>query len=365
MKIELHETTVRELADGYFDNAEEGVRGYGGRLDIRPAYQREFVYKDKQRDAVIDTIVRGFPLNVMYWAKRSDGTYEVIDGQQRTISICQYIEGGFSVKIDKIPQYFYNLTEFRKKQILDYRLMVYICEGSDDDRLNWFRTINIAGEQLTDQELLNAVFAGSWMSDAKRYFSKPGCAAYEIGQDYMTGTPIRQEYLETAIKWISGGDIKGYMAKHQHDDNAARLWLYFQAVMTWVQATFPVKRKSIMKGVAWGELYNLYKDNVYNTGALEEEIKRLLIDDDVTAKKGIYPYVLTRNERFLSIRSFTTRQKMEVYERQDGVCPKCGKRFTFEEMQGDHMTPWSKGGRTVSENCQMLCRNCNRQKSDN
>jgi hypothetical protein len=230
MKIELKEMKVRDLADGYQDNDEDGVVGYSGKLDIRPPYQREFIYKDKQRDAVIDTVTRDFPLNVMYWSVRDDGDYEVIDGQQRTISLCQYVEGDFAFK----DRYFENLQKDEQEQILDYELMVYACTGTDSERLDWFMTINIAGEELFDQELRNAVYAGPWVTDAKRRFSKTGCPAYAIGSDYMTGTPIRQDYLETVIKWINGGDVEGYMAKRQHKPNANDLWLYFQKVMNWV-----------------------------------------------------------------------------------------------------------------------------------
>ncbi|MBL7975568.1 MAG: DUF262 domain-containing protein, partial [Candidatus Kapabacteria bacterium] len=199
MKIELRTITVKELAEGYKDNAEQGVIGYGGKLDIRPPYQREFIYKDKQRDAVINTITKGFPLNVMYWAVRQDGNFEVIDGQQRTISICQYMQGDFSFN----GLYYHNLPDDKQEQLNNYELMVYVCSGTDSEKLEWFRTINIAGEKLTDQELRNAVYAGSWLSSAKRYFSKTGCAAYQIGHDYLNGSAIRQEYLETAIDWIS------------------------------------------------------------------------------------------------------------------------------------------------------------------
>ncbi len=234
MKIELKEITVCELSNGYKDNAEAGVVGYGGKLDIRPPYQREFIYKDKQRDAVINTVTKDFPLNVMYWAVRDDGNFEIIDGQQRTISVCQYVTGDFAYQ----DLYFHNLKKDKQDQILDYKLTVYLCSGTDSERLDWFRTINIAGEKLTDQELRNAVYAGSWVSDAKRYFSKTGCAAYSIGSDYLNGSPIRQEYLETAIDWISEGNIEKYMAEHQHDPIAVDLWNYFQSVINWVAATF-------------------------------------------------------------------------------------------------------------------------------
>lgn len=380
MKIELVEIKVRDVVDGYEDNAEEGVKGFGGRLNIRPAYQREFVYKDKQRDDVINTVRKNFPLNVMYWVLSSgsyeiqkdgdetkvilsdDARFEMLDGQQRTISICQYITGDFSINF----QYFHNLTEPEKDEILDYKLMIYFCQGNDKEKLDWFRTINIAGEKLTQQELRNAIYTGPWVSDAKRYFSKNGCAGYNVGKDYLSGACIRQDYLETTIDWIAqkeGIIIDDYMAKHQHDDNASILWQYYQSVINWVKATFPKYRKE-MKGVEWGILYNKYKDAELNASDLEKEIAVLMIDDDVSNKSGIYTYVLDHDEKHLSIRAFTPKMKREAYERQAGICKKCGKHFELEEMEADHIDPWSKGGKTSADNCQMLCKACNRRKSD-
>ena len=358
MKIELKEIAVRELANGFKDNAEDGVIGFGGILDIRPPYQREFIYKDKQRDSVIETIIKNFPLNVMYWAVREDGTFEVIDGQQRTISVCQFINGDFAYMF----RYFHNLTEDEKQQILDYKLMVYVCSGKESEKLQWFKTINIAGEKLTDQELRNAVYSGSWVSDAKRYFSKTGCAASQIGSDYLNGSAIRQEYLETAINWISNGDIEVYMSNHQHDSNASALWIYFQSVITWINTTFIVKRKQ-MKGVDWGILYNKYKSVLYDTKEIEKETAKLIQDDDVIKKAGIYPYILTRDEKYLSIRAFSESMKQKVYEKQKGICIKCNNHFNISEMEADHITPWHEGGKTTEENCQMLCKEDNRRKS--
>lgn len=361
MKIELHKISVRELTKGYIDNNENGVRAYGGLLDVRPPYQREFVYKEKQRDAVIDTLTQGFPLNVMYWAVREDGTYEIIDGQQRTISICQYVNGDFAFDF----RYFHNLQEDEQEQILNYELQVYICSGSDSEKLKWFETINIAGEELTKQELRNAVYAGSWVSDAKRYFSKNGSPASKIGCDYLNGSAIRQDYLETAISWISEGNIEVYMGNHQHDASAAPLWQFFQSVITWIETSFrPNKeRKKIMKGLDWGFLYKNHKDEIFDYNKIEEEIKRLLLDDDVTNKKGIYPYILTRKEKHLSIRAYSDSQKLSAYESQNGFCAHCKEHFEISQMEADHITPWHIGGKTIPENCQMLCKNCNRQKS--
>lgn len=356
MKIELKEITVRELADGYEDNAEGGVVGYGGKLDIRPPYQREFIYKDKQRDDVIKTVTKDFPLNVMYWSVREDGNYEVIDGQQRTISICQYINKDFSVN----GLAFQNLPDDKQEQILNYELMIYLCSGKDSEKLEWFETINIAGEELTPQELKNAVYSGSWVSDAKRYFSKNNRP--KIGDDYLSGSANRQEYLETAIDWISEGKIKDYMSKHQHDKDAKVLWNYFKAVIDWVKIVFTNYRKE-MKGVSFGFLYNEFKDKKFDAKKLEKEIAKLMEDEDVTNKKGIYSYVLTRKEKFLNIRAFTEKQKREAYERQKIVCPVCKKKWKIEEMEADHITPWHEGGKTSAANCQMLCKDDNRRKS--
>lgn len=356
MNIDLKEITVRELTKGYFDDAENGVVGYDGKLDIRPPYQREFVYKNKQREAVIDTLTKNFPLNVMYWAVREDGNFEVIDGQQRTISICQYVNGDFSVK----GLAFHNLPNDKQEQILNYTLMVYFCSGKDSEKLEWFETINIAGEELTKQELRNAVYSGSWVSDAKRYFSKN--SRPKLGDDYLDGEAKRQKYLETAIAWISNDQIEAYMSKNQHEPNANELWLYFQSVISWTKATFPKYRKE-MKGLPWGLFYNDFKTEKYDPKKLEEEITTLMMDEDVDNKKGIYAYVLTRQEKYLNIRAFSDNQKREAFERQKGVCVKCGVTFELNEMEADHITPWHLGGKTTAENCQMLCKHDNRIKS--
>ena len=283
MKIELHEIPVRDVVNGYIDSAENGVVGYGGKLNIRPAFQREFIYKDKQRDEVIRTINKQFPLNVMYWVKGDNGSYELLDGQQRTISICQYVQGDFS--IDHLA--FHNLTSTEQAQILDYKLMIYICEGTDKEKLDWFRIINIAGEQLTMQELRNAIYTGEWLTEAKKYFSKNQCPAYQIAGDYLSGSAIRQNYLETALKWIAARDgieIEDYMSQHQHDTNCNELWLYFQSVISWVKATFPNFRKKLMSGLDWGIYYNKYGAAPHDPKAYEKRIVELLDDEDVSRK---------------------------------------------------------------------------------
>ena len=366
MKIDLQKIKIRKVIDGYKDSAEEGVVAYGGKLDIRPKYQREFVYKEKQRDAVIETVKKGFPLNVMYWMIREDGGYEVLDGQQRTISIGQYVTGDFSLD----NRFFHNLTKEEQDKILDYELMIYLCEGSDKERIEWFTVINTYGEKVNAQEIRNAVYTGPWLSDAKLKFSKRNCVAYLLANDggqLVSGDTVRQEYLETALSWINDGKIEDYMAKHQHNKNADELWNYFQNVIAWVRSVFPNYRRE-MSNVPWGVLHNQFKEKKFDSKKLEKEISELMQDEDVTKKSGIYEYVLIRNEKFLNIRAFTDKMKREAYERQKGICPHCKgenkkKKWEIEGMEADHIKPWHEGGKTTAENCQMLCKQDNRTKS--
>lgn len=364
MEIKLHEITVREVYDGYIHNEKDNsICGYGGKLNIRPKYQREYIYKDKQRDEVIRSVRKNFPLNVMYWCENEDKTYELLDGQQRTISVCDYVAGNYSID----GMYFHSLQDVEQEQILNYKLMIYICKGNNKEKLDWFGIINIAGEELTRQELLNAVLTGEWLESAKQYFSKNGCAAYKIGGDYVNGSPIRQELLEKALQWICDRDgikeVREYMACHQHDHSAVELWNYYSSVIDWVKALFPKYRKE-MKGIEWGLYYNRFNNKNFAPKKLEAEYLRLCDDDDVTSIKGIYEYLLDGNEKHLSLRAFTEKQKRRQYEKQKGLCVKCGKHFEFEEMAGDHIIPWSKGGHTTDDNLQMLCKQDNATKSD-
>lgn len=365
MKIELHEIPISAVVNGYIDNQEDGVVAYGGKLNVRPAYQREFIYKDKQRDEVIYTIRKGFPLNVMYWVKNGEDSYELMDGQQRTISLCQFVKSAFSIKDGTNTLYFHTLTAEEQQQILDYRLMIYICEGTDKEKLDWFKIINIAGEELTQQELRNAIYTGEWLTDAKKRFSKSQCPAYGLYKNYLSGTPIRQDYLETVLSWIASKEemtIEDYMALHQHDKNASKLWLYAQSVMEWVKTLFPHYRKE-MKGLDWGLLYNQYGEQDFDPDTLEAEVQRLMMDDDVSRRAGIYEYLIDGKEKHLSIRAFSDTVKRAVYEKQKGICPNCKKFFPIEAMEADHITPWHAGGHTEKSNCQMLCKECNRRKS--
>lgn len=351
--------TVREVVQQYHDAQEKGVTAWNGKLNIRPPYQREFVYKEAQEQAVIETVRLNAPLNYMCWVDNGNEEYEVLDGQQRLLSICRYVTSAFSLNFQK----FHNLQLDEQEQILDYNLEVKICRGTPSEKLGWFRRINIAGTTLVEQELRNAVYSGPWLSDAKLYFSKPNCEAIRKGGKYLNGSPIRQDYLESVIKWISKGQIEHYMSEHQLDDNADELQSYFEGVIDWIESTFPEYRKE-MKGLNWGDLYTRHREKELDPVALETRIQLLLMDEEVQNKKGIWPYVLDNDPSHLQIRFFGEKEKAEAYERQKGICVNCNVKFEREKMQADHITPWSKGGKTVPENCQMLCAECNRRKSN-
>ena len=256
-----------------------------------------------------------------------------------------------------------------RKRIMDYKLLIYVCKGTVTEKLKWFNVINIQGERLSEQEMRNAVFTGAWLTDAKKRFSKATGKGVLLGTRYLAGDPKRQKYLETAIKWAAnsdkerfGGDIETYMGIYQDKPNANDLMLYFQKVINWVEATFP-KYDPLMKGLDWGNIYENYKnkENI-DTDALQQELERLWMDDDVTHKAGAYEYVLGGDEKLLNIRKFSPAMAKAAYTRQQGICPICGKHFELSEMEADHITPWSQNGPTSAENCQMLCRECNRRK---
>ena len=370
MTIKQIEVTVGDIARGYINNEEQGVRGYGGQLDIRPPYQREFIYNESEQQAVISTVLKGYPLNVMYWVRRSEDAecpYEVMDGQQRTLSLCEYADGKFAYDFKN----FFNQPADIQKLILDYPLTIYLCEGEPSEKLEWFKTINIAGKSLNEQEINNAVYAGPFVTDAKRHFSKSNCGAYRLGKDLVNGTPIRQEFLKKALEWMAEHETRegkpqsvvGYMAEHQHDPNANNLWTYFQNVLNWTITNFDLKKfKKIMKGLNWALYYDKYHSTTLDTADLASRISKLILDSDVQKQMGIIPYVLTGDERHLDLRCFPDDIKQAVWEKQHHICPSCQKEFDYEFMEGDHITPWREGGRTVIENCQMLCRECNRRK---
>ncbi len=372
MRITERKVKLSEIMDGFRNDEEYGVVGYRGRLNIRPAFQREFIYKGEQKNEVVRTILKGFPLNTIYWSVAEDGSYELLDGQQRIMSACTYVEGDFSVKSKLFPDpsmpfNFHNLSKDNQRRILDYEFTIYICEGTDSEKLEWFRIINIAGEELREQEIRNAMYTGPWLADAKKDFSSSAARASKKARDYLKGEKDRQDHLEAALKWISDRDgctIEEYMSEHQHDTNASELWLYFSAVIDWADARFPFG-SDLKKGLPWGVFYNSYHETFNPDPAeLKARFDQCLEDSDVTRKNGIFEYLLSGNEKSLSIRAFEKNDIRTAYARCEHKCAKCGKVCKLEEMEADHIVPWSKGGHTKLDNLQMLCKDCNRRKSD-
>lgn len=376
MNINKITIPVKDIIVGFSeDDRTSKVIAMDGKLDIRPEYQREFVYDEKKRDAVINTVMNGFPLNIMYFVDRGDETYEVLDGQQRLISICRYATNKFSVKLPAATGGYNsvnypNLFDEQAQAFLDYELEVYICDGTEQEKLEWFQIINIAGEVLEAQEIRNALYHGKWLTDAKSVFSRRNCAAYRNYGKYMKGDYIRQKFLETAFAWkaddegITGNDaIAEYMQVHRNEDNANDLWDYFEKVFKWVNDTFGTYDKN-MKGVKWGLLYNEHKNDRLDPDEIKNTIQTLMADIDVQKKSNIYEYILTGEEKILNLRAFDDDVKKTKYAEQEGKCAICGKSFEYDKMHADHITPWSEGGKTVPENCQMLCVQCNLAKSN-
>ena len=379
MEIELKLIKVKDVFKGFVDNDDDGVFAFDGKLAIRPPYQREFVYDSDKSEAVLQTVIKSFPLNIMYWVQTKgekfdsqDSEFEILDGQQRTLSLMKYLKHQFSIELEGKKYYWDSLPDDVYNAIMEYELMVYVCKGTTSEKLDWFRVVNIGGEKLTDQELRNSVYTGEWLTDAKKYFSKRTCAAKRLSDKYIIGDPNRQELLEKALKGICENkkikNITDYMSEHQKDSNASELWEYFQNVIDWIESTFP-KYYADMKGVDWMHLYNKYGSNTYDSTKNAEETKRLHLDDDVQKYSGIYEFLLARPTdpyagRFLNLRGFEERDKIAAYNKQKGICPVCKKYFEYDEMEGDHKKPWSKGGHTVPENCQMLCKECNEKKSN-
>lgn len=388
MNIDLKLIKLRDIVENFKDSDEEGVVGYGGKLNIRPAYQREYVYKPEQRNEVIKTIMRGyphtyFPLNVMYWAQTGEDQYELIDGQQRTLSICQFHNMAFSILINGMPKNFDNLSPEQKEYFLNYELQVYICSGLPEEKLEWFSIINIAGEPLSNQELLNANYTGPWLSSAKRYFMKSNSAAYGLSSKYIDieANQSRGKGLETAIKWISKDNVKQYMADHQNDENADELWTNFRNTIEWVQSKFTKYYKE-MKGINWGQLYDKYHTQNYDPIEVTKLAQILYDDEYIKNPKGIFEYILggQKEKKLLEIRVFEDSTKRSVYAKQTeeanssgkSNCPLCAignnanktKIWALAEMDADHVTAWSKGGATDKSNCEMLCITHNRAKGN-
>lgn len=399
-KVEpLNDLTIRTLIENYKDSGQGGVIALNGKLNVRPAYQREFVYDADKRDRVMHSVYNGLPLNSIYWALNPDNTMEVIDGQQRIISICQFITNddgsgadtgtqGNPIAINfngKMNQTFSGLSPEKQKEILDYKLNVYVCSGTDDEKLEWFHTINIAGEPMTDQELLNADYTGTWLSDAKYYFSKkknnPAInRAFYNNRERDTLLNItgeganRQELLELVLRWVTNTDITQYnkekrvfpsvaqyMGIHRADVNASELKNYYNSIIDWAKEIFPTYRKE-MKGLEWGLLYNKYKNNKYNPVKLESELIRLfdIYDDDPDGlkKSGFYEYILSGNRSLIWHRIFSEKQQNQAYINQGKKCDKCGKPFDIKGLEAHHKIAFGDGGETTITNCQMLCHDC-------
>ena len=372
MKIELKNIKVCDVFNGYDDKGDDGVFAYGGKLSIRPPYQREYVYSDEQAESVVQTTIKGYPLNVMYWAKTGDDSFEVMDGQQRTLSLMKFLSHQFQIHMDGKSFYHDALPNDVYDAIMSYELMIYVCDGTESEKLAWFTTVNIAGEKLTNQELRNISYTGPWLSDAKFHFSKRTCAAKHLSDRYIIGDPNRQELLEKALKGICEyqgmKDVTDYMAAHKSDQDADELWQYFQDVVHWIEKIFPTYYKD-MQGLDWCHLYNKYSKNSYNSTQIDKDVANLHLDKEVQKKKGIYEFLLSRDSdpfagRLLNLRTFDDDEKAFAYEKQNHLCAVCHQHFKITEMEGDHILPWSKGGKTVVENLQMLCKHCNSIKSD-
>lgn len=388
--------TIRDLVNGYRDNGEQGVVAFGGKLNVRPAYQRAFVYGANDRDKVMVSVYNNMPLNSMYWAINPDETFEVIDGQQRIISICQFITNddgnGNPVAIDfngRNTQTFDGLSLEKQKEILDYRLQIYVCWGTDDEKLDWFHTINIAGKQMTNQELLNANYTGKWLTSAKQFFSKKSNnkainMSYYDNDDKKTLLNLstdkvlgdigglgdkanRQLLLELALNWRIDANtkeyqhIKNYMGKHRFDEDATELINYFRDVIEWVKQTFVVYRTD-MKGVDWGLLYNKYGKKEFNPKIIEKKLAYLYslydIDPDGLKKKGFYEYCLSGDRSLVWHRAFSEKQQKQAYENQERKCARCHKTFSLKELEGHHKIAFADGGETTIKNCLMLCKDC-------
>lgn len=387
MKTTRKEYTVGELSEGFVYNELEGkgLFGLSGQLTIQPEYQRSYIYADGKRDvAVITSLLKGYPLGLIYFHKIADGEFEVLDGQQRITSFGRFVTGKFAIKDENgREQYFSGLPDDKKNQILKSEILVYECEGTETEIKEWFQTINIAGIPLNSQELLNAVYSGPFVTLGKSEFSNTQNAHVQKWSAYVTGSVIRQEYWERALEWVSKGkdNIGGYMSKHRFDKNINEVKTYFTTVIDWVSSVFPDVEPE-QRGLEWGRLYERYHNQAYNPSKVAEQVKSLYGDSYVKNRKGIWEYILggSVDTRLLEVRVFDEPTKKSVYTKQTteaqskGVsnCPLCSlgkdanavKTWKLDEMDADHVEAWSKGGATSLANCQMLCKTHNRAKGN-
>lgn len=385
MLTTLKTYTVWEICNGFVYNELEGkgLFGLGGKLTVQPEYQRNYIYADGKKDvAVIQSILKGYPLGLIYFNKVADDKFEVLDGQQRITSIGRYVTGKFAVKDQNdLEQYFSGLPQELQDKILNTELLIYECQGSESEIKEWFKTINIAGVPLNNQELLNAVYSGSFVTLAKAEFSNSQNANIQMWSAYISGNVNRQDYLATALDWVSHGHVGDYMSQHRYDDNINELKTYFTSVIDWASSVF-IDVKNEMCGLEWGRLYEQYHQNAYNPAEVSQKLHELYADPFVTNKRGIAEYILGgfSDTKLLNIRIFGEADKQTVYEqqtstaREQGVsnCPLCAmgndanhdRIWKLSEMDADHVTAWSKGGSTDISNCQMLCKTHNRAKGN-
>lgn len=385
MKTTLKQYEISKIVDGFVYNEYEGkgLFGLSGKLTIQPEYQRNYIYAEKNREeAVIDSLLKGYPLGLIYFNKIGEDKFEVLDGQQRITSIGRFTTGKFAININGNETYFSGLSQDQKDKILDSPLLVYICEGSESEIKEWFKTINIVGVPLNSQELLNAIYSGPFVTRAKEEFSNSQNANIQKWSAYIKGVANRQDYLRTALYWASQGHIDEYMSKHRYDDNIKELKLYFNTVIDWVSGVFTTVERT-MNQPNWGELYVKYHKKAYDPDKVNKLVQKLMADSDITKKAGIFEYVLgeEKDPRLLSIRKFSDNDKRTKYRSQTNDaknkkvsnCPICvtDKEYEhtehiwkYKEMEGDHIVPWSKGGRTELSNLQMLCKHHNSMKSN-
>ena len=387
MKTTLRtDITVADICDGFVYNELEGkgLFGLGGRLVIQPEYQRNYFYQEKggkREQAVIHSLLRGYPIGLLYFNKVGDDRYEVLDGQQRITSIGRFVTNKFDIMVGGNPMRFDSLPADQKARLQGTKLLIYICEGSESEIKEWFQTINIAGVPLNEQELLNAIYSGPFVTLARAEFSNSQNANLHKWRAYIKGNVNRQDFLACALDWVSKGNISDYMSKHRYDDNIDELKTYFNSVIDWVATVFRDVYPE-MQGLEWGRLYEQYHRTPYDPDAVAEQVRRLYDDPYVRNKRGIFEYVLggCQDPRLLEVRVFDEAVKRAVYARQTaeaqaaGVsnCPLCAvghdanrsRIYEYKEMEADHVTAWSKGGASTPENCQMLCKMHNRAKGN-
>jgi 5-methylcytosine-specific restriction endonuclease McrA len=387
MKTTLRtDITVADICDGFVYNELEGkgLFGLGGRLVIQPEYQRNYFYQEKggkREQAVIHSLLRGYPIGLLYFNKVGDDRYEVLDGQQRITSIGRFVTNKFAIKVGGNPMIFDSLPADQKARLLDTKLLIYICEGAESEIKEWFQTINIAGVPLNEQELLNAIYSGPFVTLARAEFSNSQNANLHKWRAYIKGNVNRQDFLACALDWVSKGNISDYMSKHRYDDTIDELKTYFNSVIDWVATVFRDVYPE-MQGLEWGRLYEQYHCTPYDPDEVAEQVRRLYDDPYVRNKRGIFEYVLggCQDPRLLEVRVFDEAVKRAVYAAQTqhaqaaGVsnCPLCAvghdanrsRIYEYEEMEADHVTAWSKGGASTPENCQMLCKTHNRAKGN-